>query len=93
MTSAIDWIFRDRKTNRIVVAQSPNLSLGLWLVTIIVRWIFNPDGRTGTAVDVIGTAALVVWAADEVIRGVNPWRRFLGAAVLGGLAASWISKR
>lgn len=25
---------------------------------------------------------LLVWAADEILRGVNPWRRCLGAAVL-----------
>jgi hypothetical protein len=24
---------------------------------------------------------LMVWAADEIIRGVNPWRRCLGGAV------------
>jgi len=23
----------------------------------------------------------VIWAADEIFRGVNPWRRFLGGAV------------
>jgi hypothetical protein len=27
---------------------------------------------------------LVWWAVDELIRGVNPWRRFLGGAVLAG---------
>jgi hypothetical protein len=26
----------------------------------------------------------VWWAVDEIVRGVNPWRRFLGAAVLVG---------
>jgi hypothetical protein len=27
-----------------------------------------------------GLAALTWWAVDEVIRGVNPWRRVLGLA-------------
>jgi hypothetical protein len=27
----------------------------------------------------------VAWAVDEVIRGVNPFRRILGAAVLASL--------
>jgi hypothetical protein len=36
----------------------------------------------GTAVEVTGTAALVIWAVDEIVRGVNPWRRMLGAVVL-----------
>jgi hypothetical protein len=30
----------------------------------------------------VATGAIVVWALDEVIRGVNPWRRLLGAVVL-----------
>jgi hypothetical protein len=25
--------------------------------------------------------SLLIWAADEIVRGVNPWRRCLGAAV------------
>jgi hypothetical protein len=25
---------------------------------------------------------LIIWAADEIVRGVNPWRRCLGAAVI-----------
>jgi len=30
--------------------------------------------------------ALAWWAVDEVVRGVNPWRRCLGAGVLAFLA-------
>jgi hypothetical protein len=28
-------------------------------------------------------AGLFIWAIDEILRGVNPWRRLLGIAVLG----------
>ena len=31
------------------------------------------------------SSLLAWWAADEVLRGVNPWRRCLGAAVLAML--------
>jgi hypothetical protein len=41
---------------------------------------------------VAGTAAFAVWAADEVVRGVNPWRRLLGGAVLLGLVVSWLRR-
>jgi hypothetical protein len=41
-----------------------------------------------TALDVIGTGALVVWAGDEVVRGVNPARRILGGVVLALLLVS-----
>lgn len=40
-----------------------------------------------TAASIVAVASLVIWAGDEIIRGVNPWRRTLGVAVLGaGLA-------
>jgi hypothetical protein len=35
--------------------------------------------------------ALGWWAVDEVLRGVNPWRRLLGTAVLAGLAWRLVS--
>lgn len=31
----------------------------------------------------VGTGALVVWALDELVRGATPFRRLLGAVVLG----------
>ena len=40
---------------------------------------------SGTAHSVgtwVGTGALAFWAGDELVRGVNPFRRMLGAVVL-----------
>jgi hypothetical protein len=91
--SVLEWTFRDRTTGRIVVAQAPNLPLLLWILATVLRWLLDPHGRWGTAVSVVGTGALIFWAADEVVRGVNPWRRFLGTAVLLGLAATWAGSR
>ena len=34
------------------------------------------------ALTAASTAALVWWAVGEIFRGVNPWRRMLGAAAL-----------
>jgi len=34
----------------------------------------------------VGTGALIVWAADEIVRGVNPFRRALGTVVLAAIA-------
>jgi len=36
---------------------------------------------------VLAAGALIWWAVDELIRGVNPWRRLLGGAVLAGQIA------
>ena len=78
----IDWLFRNRSTGRITIAQAPNVPLLVFLGATGVRWVLHPSGTVGTVVAVIGTLALVVWAADEVVRGVNPWRRLLGGGVL-----------
>ena len=64
------------------IAQFLNRALAVSLVCVAIRVIGRPSGTTGAAVEVIGTAALVVWAIDEIARGVNPWRRILGTVVL-----------
>ena len=84
--SALNWVFRDRRTGRIVIAQFPNIPLAVWIIATALRWLTH--GTTNTVLTVIATLALIIWAADEIVRGVNPWRRFLGATVLGGLIVS-----
>jgi hypothetical protein len=79
--SAIEWLFRDRETGGITIAQFPNLPLWIFLGTVVARWVVPEDNGTFTALRVVALAALGWWAVDEVVRGVNPWRRFLG--VLG----------
>jgi hypothetical protein len=76
------WLFEDRRTGRIVVAQWPNIPLWIWIAVSVVNRLVQPGGRWGTALSVIGTVSLAVWAIDELVRGVNPWRRILGAGVL-----------
>jgi hypothetical protein len=78
----IDWLFRSRQTGRITVAQAPNAPLIVFMVAAGVRWIFHPTGALGDVVGVVATVALVVWALAEIVAGVNPWRRILGAVVL-----------
>jgi hypothetical protein len=82
---AYDWLFRDRTTGRITIAQFPNAALGLFLVASGSRWLLDPSGGWRTALDGLAAGGLIWWAVDEVLRGVNPWRRLLGATVLAGL--------
>jgi hypothetical protein len=56
-----------------------------------LRWLVR--GGTDTALGVIATIALIIWASDEVVRGVNPWRRALGAGALGIAAFTWVLAR
>ena len=80
--SVVSWLFRSRETGRITIAQWPNLSMGLFIAATIVLKLFDPAGSVRTMVVVVRTAALLWWAVDELFRGVNPWRRGLGAVVL-----------
>lgn len=81
--SWFDWLFRNRHTGQITIAQLPNLPLWIFLATVVLRRLVS--GTADTTVRWIGVAALAWWALDEVIRGVNPWRRLLG---VGGCAAA-----
>jgi hypothetical protein len=85
-----DWVFRDRRTGKVVIAQLPNLVLSLFLVAIAIRWLLHPTGMTGTIVSAVATLTLAWWGVDEVARGVNPFRRALGAFVLATIVASLI---
>ena len=78
----IGWLFRNRETGRVTIAQTPNLSMGIFLVCTVVLRLFDPAGDVRSVLVAVGTAALVWWAVDEIVRGVNPWRRGLGTVVL-----------
>jgi hypothetical protein len=78
----VDWLFRDRRTGQIVIAQWPNLALAVFLGAAGVRWLAHPEGTAGTIVRAVAAASLLWWSGDEVVRGVNPFRRILGAVVL-----------
>ena len=79
---AAAWCFRDRRTGRVVVAQIPNPPLVAFLVCEVGARLVGSSGRLDDVLRVTATAALAWWAADEVLRGVNPWRRALGVAGL-----------
>ena len=82
MRRAFDWLLRDRRTGEIVIAQWPNLPLIVFLVASVVKRFLDPSGGAGTALTFVVVGSLVWWAGDEVLRGVNPFRRILGGVVL-----------
>jgi hypothetical protein len=57
----------------------------------VLRLLLDPSGDLRTGLDVIGIAALAIWAGDEILRGVNPFRRLLGCFVMGGLVAGLLA--
>ncbi len=94
----IDWAFKSRVTGRLVIAQFPNLSLSLYLATKALDWILSRDTEIDVvsrhptslmlAVRCLGAILLTWWALDELIRGVNPWRRLLGLLGLASVVGS-----
>ena len=80
--SAFDWCFRDRTTGQIVIAQFPNIALGVFFAATAIGWFVEAETTASTALRWIAAAGLGWWAVDELVRGVNPWRRVLG---VGGI--------
>lgn len=87
---AVGWFFRNRGTGEITIGQWPNAPLLLFAGCAVIGMAFDPAGGLGTGIRIIGRISLAWWALDEIIRGVNPWRRFLGAAVLASAAYLWL---
>jgi hypothetical protein len=82
ISRAANWWFTSRVDGQIVVAQLPNPALGVWLAATLWRFVGDPTGQARSILDGIAMGALLVWALDELIRGVNPFRRALGLLVL-----------
>ena len=78
LRSTVDWWFRDRRTGRLVVVHLPNLPILLWMGTVLARQLLEPGSDIHTLLEWAGTVTLGWWAIDELVRGVNPWRRALG---------------
>lgn len=75
-----DKIWRD-KNGKIVIWQWPNVWLYAWAGLAMVSLFLNK----GLLSDVFSWAshvALIVWALLEIFKGVNYFRRGLGAVVL-----------
>lgn len=86
----VSWMFRSRTTGRITLVQLPNWLLAVWLLASAVMWLGHPQGWVHAVLAVLASAALALWAGDEVLRGVNPFRRLLGLAMLAWLSFSLV---
>jgi hypothetical protein len=83
MRHLFQWFFQNRATGGVTIAQAPNLVLWVVIAAGVLLWILPSSGNLSVAIKIVFKCGLLVWAVDELFRGVNPWRRCLGAAVLG----------
>jgi hypothetical protein len=51
------------------------------IIAGVLLWLVPSEGTAGSVLTAVFKAGVLVWAADEIVRGVNPWRRCLGGAV------------
>ena len=70
--------------------QLPNPPLLIWIGTIVLRQFLQTGTTARDILDWAGWVALGWWSVDELLRGLNPWRRLLGftgcVAVVVGIA-------
>lgn len=78
----VDWLFRSRATGTYVIVQFPNIPLMVFAGGAVLRTFLRRGSGIRDVVSFVTVGALLVWAIDEIVRGVNPWRRALGGAVL-----------
>jgi len=76
------WWFESRETGRITLAQFPNWPLFAIAVGWLVRLVVNESSEVYVFAGGAITALWLFWGVDELMRGVNPWRRLLGALVI-----------
>lgn len=67
------------------------MALGVFLVASVLRRLLDPTGTADTLLRAAATGGLIWWAADELLRGVNPWRRILGGGVLAAQLLSLVA--
>jgi hypothetical protein len=52
------------------------------IVAGLLLWVWPSARKANLALTIAVNGGLVLWTVDEIVRGVNPWRRSLGAVVL-----------
>ena len=60
----------------------PNLALVVFGLAAVAGRLFHGHPAVALVLSDVASGAIVFWSLDEMFRGVNPWRRLLGAAVL-----------
>jgi len=75
-------VSRDLKIRGYTVGQSPNPPLWVALAALLVALLSDRAGAVNDVARAVLYVALVIWAYEEAARGVNGFRKALGAVAL-----------
>lgn len=81
--TSIRWWFESRQTGQITVGQFPNWPLFAIAGATVLRRLTEAGSTVNDGAGWLVTGLWLYWGGDELLRGVNPWRRLLGAGVIG----------
>ncbi|HEY4267769.1 MAG TPA: hypothetical protein VGM94_06215 [Galbitalea sp.] len=81
-----DWMFRSRKTGKITIGRPANRSQKLFQASTVVGVLLPKQTQAREIAGEVAVLSLAWWAADELLRGVNPFRRISGAVTLVAIA-------
>lgn len=84
----LQWYFRSPVTGDVVLYQPPNTAIriagGLLATSRVLRAVRVTEAGSplDVALERAGTAVLVWWGVDELLRGATPYRRTIGGLSL-----------
>lgn len=81
--TSLRWWFENRDTGGFTIAQFPNWPLFAIAGATVVRRLAEAGTATADGAGWTISALWLYWGGDELLRGVNPWRRLLGISVIG----------
>jgi hypothetical protein len=88
----IGWFFEDRRTGHLTVVQFPNIELWVFLAAAVLSRFVVQRGTGGNVLRLVSDVALGLWALDEIVRGVNPFRRVLGAVIGAAITVTLVAR-
>jgi hypothetical protein len=81
--SMVKKLFLD-KNGRVVIAQRPNLPLIVWVIASVLLLTPVPEVMVNL-LTVVAFGSWFTWAWLELFQGSCPFRKLLGAVVMGAL--------
>lgn len=63
----------------------------MFLLASVLGRLADDAGTLSGLARAVAVGAILWWSIDEIARGVNPWRRILGAIVLAATVVGLVS--